>query len=133
MKQQPPPCHLSVSVSICLRARFFTSVSPWSVLLVTLCITPGGVPFSLHFGAARASHAPTHAMAGQDSGLAIRASQLWLNDRLERVGLRCYDFGRDLNDGVILCVEAWVFAAFVSSFFASTALVSFPPRPEPHN
>lgn len=36
------------------------------------------------------------------TALAARACHLWLNERLKRHGLHCYDFVRDLADGELL-------------------------------
>ena len=40
--------------------------------------------------------------AAENMGVAIRAAHLWLNGRLKRQGLHCYEFSRDLNDGILL-------------------------------
>lgn len=38
----------------------------------------------------------------ESSELAVRSIHLWLNDRLKKHGLWCYDFSSDLSDGVLL-------------------------------
>jgi hypothetical protein len=37
-----------------------------------------------------------------NASLAIHSIHIWLNERLGRHGLHCYDFARDLSDGVLL-------------------------------